>query len=649
MKKTICTLLLAQLCVQINLFVSPCSAQPLELFGIIGDHLVSVDKLTGDATDIGTTCGFSELRELTWHENLGKLYGVADPFTDPKLVCIDRNSGQATLVAPIDITAPTFVDVRLMEALAYNPVDGLLYGAVNNLPVPLSFSSNRLITIDPLTGNATQIAFISGTVQNEADDIFFVNGIPNSIDGNSVSNYSQYTLNLTTGEATLIAQSNTSSAQSFAYDASTQTLFACSWDNLHQLAGIDPSTAQGTVIGPTHTSSEFNNGLMVSLVAAPPPDGTITCDMPEMDVQGNSMSISNGDATPDPGDHTDFGSAVVGLTTVLRTFSIHNLGNINLNLTGSSPYVAVSGSAAFSLSNVPATPVAPGNNTSFGVLFDPASTGTHMATISISNGDCNESPYIFTIQGEGQSCAVSPEICNGLDDDCDDDIDEGYDQDGDGIADCFDNCPEEPNPDQGDDDCDGVGDVCDLCDGGDDSVDNNDDGLPDCAFPPLFEDIIPEWVCENSTHKIYICHKPEFLKQTLCVDYHAVSGHLGHGDFLGPCGNASCASSRPVTNQDGVGNSPADAVKNFDVKVFPNPAENIVYVTITPPGYQATDLILQDCLGRTLFRKHIGGREGPMIEIDLKKHSIGAGLFFITAIQEGTKQTKRLIVVNSER
>jgi len=43
--------------------------------------------------------------------------------------------------------------------------------------------------------------------------------------------------------------------------------------------------------------------------------------------------------------------------------------------------------------------------------------------------------------------AVNPgatEICNGIDDDCNGTTDEGFDADGDGTADCFDNCPDDP-------------------------------------------------------------------------------------------------------------------------------------------------------------------------------------------------------------
>ncbi len=52
------------------------------------------------------------------------------------------------------------------------------------------------------------------------------------------------------------------------------------------------------------------------------------------------------------------------------------------------------------------------------------------------------------------------EICNSIDDNCNSQIDEGFDADGDGIADCIDNCPVISNPDQADTDGDGKGDAC---------------------------------------------------------------------------------------------------------------------------------------------------------------------------------------------
>jgi hypothetical protein len=128
---------------------------------------------------------------------------------------------------------------------------------------------------------------------------------------------------------------------------------------------------------------------------------------PEINVTGNGVSIPDGDTTPSTSDHTDFGSADVTSGTVTRTFTIQNTGTGPLSVNP----VSVSGTHAadFAVIAQPASSVAGGGSTTFQVRFDPSATGTRSASLSFANGDANENPYNFNIQGTGTS-AGAPEI-----------------------------------------------------------------------------------------------------------------------------------------------------------------------------------------------------------------------------------------------
>jgi alpha-tubulin suppressor-like RCC1 family protein len=135
---------------------------------------------------------------------------------------------------------------------------------------------------------------------------------------------------------------------------------------------------------------------------------------PEINVTGNGVSILNGDTTPRTEDGTDFGSAVAGGGTVVRTFMVQNTGRVALNLTGT-PRVAVSGPQAtnFTVTLQPASPVAGGGTTTFQVAFAPSASGTRTATLSIANDDSDESLFSFVIQGAGSGAVLDATYTTG--------------------------------------------------------------------------------------------------------------------------------------------------------------------------------------------------------------------------------------------
>ena len=126
---------------------------------------------------------------------------------------------------------------------------------------------------------------------------------------------------------------------------------------------------------------------------------------PDMQVLGNAHEIADGDATPSFVDETDFGSADIVTGSVVRTYTIKNIGEKSLTLTGGIKVVLGGTDAAdFSVSQQPNSPVASGGGTTtFQVTFNPSTTGLKSATISIDNDDPDENPYNYSIQGTATS------------------------------------------------------------------------------------------------------------------------------------------------------------------------------------------------------------------------------------------------------
>ena len=185
-----------------------------------------------------------------------------------------------------------------------------------------------------------------------------------------------------------------------------------------------------------------------------------------------------------------------------------------------------------------------------------------------------------------------------------------------------------------DEDCDGVADACDLCPGGDDQVDANNDGNPDCAFPPPFDEILDAWKCGKK--KVYMCHIPPgnpANAHTICINKNAISAHLAHGDYLGPCGNASCSSkiSENITVRE---------INDQDFIIYPNPVRSTLFVEIQDEHHNAT-ITLRNHLGQTL---KVLQTDNHMIEINLEELSVQNGLYFISLEIEGDIKVKKFIV-----
>jgi len=121
---------------------------------------------------------------------------------------------------------------------------------------------------------------------------------------------------------------------------------------------------------------------------------------PSMLVQGNSVTIQNGDATPSLTDNTDFG-AINTATSVNKTFVIKNNGSgpllINsMNITGA-------GASAFTFVTAPVFPMTvPANGTqNVDIKFTAATAATYNASLKVMSNDLNNGSFVFGMKGTG--------------------------------------------------------------------------------------------------------------------------------------------------------------------------------------------------------------------------------------------------------
>jgi hypothetical protein len=256
----------------------PCDPTEITtLYGTIDGYLVTVDPVTGDATEVApydfTGSTVNVVFDLAFDANTGILYGLGrfsdgTPSRTPALVTIDPCNAEVTLIDAVTMSGET---VYMAEGFAINP-DGVAYVSIslNGDPnsSPADYYSETLATLDLTTAVATAKGTITPTVQTEADGLQFVGAMLYAGDSNGNNETRIYTLNTSTGAATYeftIPQSTAQNASAdFAYNP-VSGLFhgfdpgAYEAGNPAHLYSIsDLGTGAVTVIGQTHDRySEF--------------------------------------------------------------------------------------------------------------------------------------------------------------------------------------------------------------------------------------------------------------------------------------------------------------------------------------------------------------------------------------------------------
>jgi hypothetical protein len=138
-----------------------------------------------------------------------------------------------------------------------------------------------------------------------------------------------------------------------------------------------------------YSVSVYNSiGLLTSNVAK------ITVNAPEIEVQQPASSILISGTSK-----ISFGTARIGKAGISRTFTIKNIGN--LNLSGLTITKAGAHSKEYTITRLSRRMLAPGAAITFRVTFKAKAVGLREAAIRIASNDRDENPFIINLAGEG--------------------------------------------------------------------------------------------------------------------------------------------------------------------------------------------------------------------------------------------------------
>ena len=210
----------------------------------------------------------------------------------------------------------------------------------------------------------------------------------------TVTNTGQSTLDFSTGGNVPVSISGPAAAQFSVIDQPSATL-APSATTTFEIR-FDPASGGNQSATVTVVSNDADENPFTFAIAG---QGTTPAPAPEIELIGNGNPIADGDVQPSADDNTDFGTATIGDSPVVRSYTITNAGQLSLTI----GTVTVGGTDAtqFSVTEQPASTVAPGQSTTFSVQFVPTITNQLGAILSIPSNDADENPYEFAVRGVG--------------------------------------------------------------------------------------------------------------------------------------------------------------------------------------------------------------------------------------------------------
>ena len=360
------------------------------------DHNENPFEITLSGTGVSPEIGVDLVGQVSGGS---VLYGSSSTI----LWQVNKATGAATAIAPLGDLSVT--------GLGYDPNNQILYG--------IEVDSDTLVTIDTVTGAVTTVGPLnygfasSGLAYNSDNNLLYTS-----------RSGGLYSIDPTTGAATLVGTGMPPSSTAMAYDSNRGRLYLVD-PSLRQLHHVDPATAQITLIG------DLGSSAALSGLAYDPESDTIYLSNPAgynlytLDVNTGAATqvgpfqaqaymtgltiappLSSFTELSDGADTIDFGDVLVGQSKI-ETLRIRNEGDTSL--TGLAASFTGAGAGDYAAGVFGSTVLAPGESTTVEITFSPSSIGMRAANLEIANNDVDENPFDIALTGVGLASDITVE------------------------------------------------------------------------------------------------------------------------------------------------------------------------------------------------------------------------------------------------
>jgi hypothetical protein len=351
---------------------------------------------------------------------------------------------------------------------------------------------------------------------------------------------------------------------------------------------------------------------------------------PEVNLQGNNVTILDGDITPTPSDNTDFGNVNPG-TVLNKTFVVQNTGLGNLIVSG----IQFTGANAgrFTLVNAPSFPlmIVQNGSQTITVQFAPIAIASYVATMNIVSNDFNEGTYDVALQGAGICTAYSTSIS----------VSPAYPVPGQlqntiylgygvqtvvltaSVAPGFGPYTYNWTP------VAGTGNsvtVSPLVTTTYNVTVTNAYGCTSNAS----QTISVMDIRDGNKNKVFLCHNGH----TLSVSVNAVPDHLAHGDILGDCNNIITRNSMPGAERSSMAT----------VVVYPNPTKADATLSITLDSEEYLRIAVTDLQGKVVMQPIEKNCKAGTQYVILATSKLPNGIYFVQVYSDSGNSQVKLVV-----